>query len=155
MFITNELHRSPIAPLFGDVSRALWFTVELTHPKAWFMVSFREFESDSHDSFSICRTLFVERAESILKFAQLNRHGPVEIELVQIITPAHMNGTNHWKIELLESVMAAKQPGAEGWTAHVFVTQDGNKYCDSMLETAIADMQLGEVLFKAPSCHDH
>lgn len=73
-----------------------------------------------------------------------------KFDSVHIVTPGHVNGTDRWQMDLLDSIRTADEPGAEGQTVDVFETKNGARYAQSMLGTSIEDLRVGGVRFQFP-----
>lgn len=150
MFITNQVHKSPLSDLFGDSSLSHWSAVELALHRPWFLVSFREFESNSSDAFSLGRTIMINSVEALEQLIQGSDDELFKFDSVHIVTPGHVNGTDRWQMDLLDSIRTADEPGAEGQTVDVFETKNGARYAQSMLGTSIEDLRVGGVRFQFP-----
>ncbi|MHB8949715.1 MAG: hypothetical protein ACYC4S_11705 [Rhodoferax sp.] len=150
MFITHLPHKSPMSGLFGDSSKSHWLAVELAMQLPWFLVSYREFESNSVDASSVGRTIMVHTVEALEQLVQESDGGLFKFDSVYIITPGHVNGTDQWQMDLLDCIRTADEPEAPGQVVDVFETRGGARYACSMLETSIEDLRIGAVRFQSP-----
>src|SRR5674476_169082 len=94
MFVTHQAHKSPLSGLFGDSSLSHWSAVELALQRPWFLVSFREFESNSSDAFSCGRTMMINSVEALEQLIHGSDDELFELDSVHIVTPGHVNGTD-------------------------------------------------------------
>lgn len=128
--------------------------VELALSRPWFIVSFEEKEADSsaesEDYLSFKRTMLVDSITSVEQMIRSDTSGLVKFESVQICTPGYMNGTNGWKVEILDSVQEAHHPDLNGHVVDMFVTSEGRKYSHCMMGFPIDELSPGEIRFKAP-----
>ena len=116
------------------------------------MVSIRQSESAEEDGFEIGRTLLLADTLSVEQFI-LQEHGAhIKIDTVQIVTPGHINGSDHWKMDKLRAVWSADEPDFEGQTADLYETSDGVWYAHSMLGTSIDDLKSRTMRFSSPTC---
>lgn len=150
MFITNQAHKSPFSGFLGDSSESHWLAVELALRLPWFLASFQEFESKSVDAFSVERTIMIHSVEALEQLVKESDHGLLKFDSVHIVTPSHVNGTDQWKMDLLDCIRKADDPAAHGQNVDVFETRGGARYACSMLGTSIEDLHIGEVRFQAP-----
>jgi hypothetical protein len=151
MFISHIAYRSPVSDFFAGKAETYWRAVELSLFTPWFMVSFRQSESDVDDGFEVGRTLLLSDVLSADQFFAQD-HGPrIKIDSVQIVTPGHMNGSDHWKMDTLRAAWSAQEPGEEGQTADLYETCDGKWYAHSMLGTPIKDLKSRSIRFVYPS----
>lgn len=149
MFITDTAFRSPVSDLFGDASVTYWHATELALHHSWFLVTVRQVESDD-DAFVVGRTMMLSRASDVEDLIQQNSAGLLRFESVQVITPAHVNGSEHWKMDPLLAVWVADEPSFPGQIAEVYETSEGVKYVISMLGTPIDQLRHQALRFRAP-----
>jgi len=95
--------------------------------------------------------MMINSVEALEQLVQESDDGLIEFDSVHIVTPGHVNGTNRWQMDLLDSIRTADEPGAEGQTVDVFETRDGVRYAHSMLGTSIEDLRIGGMRFQSPS----
>jgi len=154
MFITNEAHRSKFSSLLGGPQQSHWMAIELGLSRPWFIVSVEEMEAgssaESEEYLSFKRTMLVDSIASVEQLIRSDTNGLVKFEYVQICTPGYMNGTNGWRVEILDSVHEAHHPDFGGHAIDLFVTSEGHKYTHCMTELPIAELLPGEIRFKAP-----
>lgn len=154
MFITNEAHRSKFSSLLGGPQQSHWMAIELGLSRPWFIVSFEEREADSsaesEEFLSFKRTMLVDNIASVEQLIRSDANGLVKFEYVQICTPGYMNGTNGWRVEILDTVQEAHHPDFDGHAVDMFVTSEGRKYSHCMTELPIDELLPGEIRFKAP-----
>lgn len=154
MFITNEAHRSKFSSLIGGPQQSHWMAIELALSHPWFIVSFKERETaaraDSEDYLFFKRTMLVDSIASVEQLIHSDTSGLVKFESVQICTPGYMNGTNGWKVEILDSVQEVHHPDFDGHAVDMFVTSEGHKYSHFMSELPLDQVSPGEIRFKAP-----
>jgi len=93
----------------------------------------------------------INSVEALEQLVQESDDGLIEFDSVHIVTPGHVNGTNRWQMDLLDSIRTADEPGAEGQTVDVFETRDGVRYAHSMLGTSIEDLRIGGMRFQSPN----
>nr|WP_315491413.1 hypothetical protein [uncultured Rhodoferax sp.] len=150
MFLANEAHRSPFAKLFRNKFESEFLAVELTLYKTWFLICFSQLDSDAPDALPIQRSMLVDSLELVERMTQTSSNGLLIVNSVQVVTPSHINGTDVWKMEVLDSVITAKDPEDTGQILDVLVTSNGSRYVDSWVETKLDSLQLGEVRFRSP-----
>ncbi len=155
MFITSQAHRSASSSLISLPGQAHWKVVELALNVPWFIVRFTETEWDRRavpaQYFSITRSLLVDSIRTVEQMIDSTSNEQVKFESVEIVLPGYMNGTKDWKVEMLESVHPATHPAADNFSVDVFVTSDGRRFFDRMLEIPIDELVHGETRFKAPT----
>lgn len=151
MFITNIAFKSPVSNLLCSKSETYWQAMELALFRPWFMVSYRQTESDNGQTYELGRTIFLADVQSVEGFVSQECGELLKFDAVQIVTPGHMNGTTHWKMEVLRAVWSAPEPDAPGHCADVFETNDGFFYSHSMLGTAIDGLKDKAIRFIAPT----
>ena len=152
MFISRITYKSPVSDLCASNSETYWRAVELSLFTPWFMVSFRQSESEEGDGFEIGRTLLLADALSLEQFIQQDLGPQIKIDSVQIVTPAHMNGSDHWKMDKLRAVWSAQEPDVEGQTTNLYETSEGVWYANSMLGTSIDNLKAKTIRFSSPTC---
>ena len=155
MFLANEAHRSPFAKLFRGKTESEFLAVELTLFKTWYLICFSQWESDAPDAVSIQRTLLVDSLESVEHMTQSSSTGLLKVNSVQVVTPGHINGTDDWKMAVLDSVVSAEDPSDPEQIFDILVTSDGARYVDSWADTTLDKLQLGEVRFRPPGARHH
>ena len=82
----------------------------------------------------------------------LEEHGArIKIDSVQIVTPGHINCSDHWKMDKLRAVWSAQEPECEGQTADLYETSDGVWYAHSILGTSLDDLTSRTMRFSSPT----
>jgi hypothetical protein len=56
-----------------------------------------------------------------------------------------------WAMEPLVSVWSAQEPDVTGQNVFIFETQSGVRYCDSIMETPVENLIVGELRIKLPT----
>lgn len=150
MFITRPSSRSPISNLFAEVGVGYWHSVELAAGAPWYLVKFRQVQRDDAGEFELNRTMLLTSLEAVEHIAGEGSVGTLRLDSVHVVTPSHLNGSNSWKMELLQAVWMAQEPNAPGQLAEIYEIHGGAKYVYSMMETSIDDLERKTVRFKAP-----
>ncbi len=151
MFITHASNRSHISSLFADPSHGHWRSVELGLHSPWFLVSFRQNDSDADGEYEVNRTVLLTCIDTVAQFVQESHRGTINLDSVQVATPGRLNGSGHWKIEHLIAVWLSNEPDAPGQFAEIFETAGGAMYSNSMIDTSIDELKPETLVFRAPS----
>lgn len=126
MFVTahsNRIH-SPVMPK----DEYLWSMVELELLIPILVISLHEVEGEAGSE--LTRTFFVQPHQ----LQQIASSPGIEIDRIDLFSPAHVNGSDGWKLEAVEAIWRCREPEHEGHTAWLFRVA-GQEYCDSCLNT--------------------
>jgi hypothetical protein len=99
MFTTHRHAEIPLAPLFGG-SQQLWRFVELEQHRPWFYVTVNKGKNGAN-----WRTMFLVSSEDELEWLLRDIIAEAQVEAVQVITPANLNGTGTWQMEQLAELV--------------------------------------------------
>ena len=151
MFITDNAFKSPLSGFISDQSESYWTTVELALHDSWFIVTFRQdWSPDSDGSINIGRTLMLSDLSRIEPLIELRDGGHLELESVQMVSPAHVNGTQDWNMERLSSVWLAEEPSSPGQLAEIYETTAGTTYVSSVQSTPLEAFATKELRYCFP-----
>lgn len=99
MFTTHRHAEIPLAPVFGEPYQ-LWRFVELEQHRPWFCVTLNIGKGRAN-----WRTMYLVASEAELEQILKGVASNAKIENVQVITPAHLNGTGAWQMEALAELV--------------------------------------------------
>ncbi|WP_278959493.1 hypothetical protein [Aquipseudomonas alcaligenes] len=99
MFTTYRHAEIPLAPVFGDHYQ-LWRFVELEQHRPWFCVTVNKGKNGA-----TWRTMLLISTEEELELMLRELVVEAQIEAVQVVTPARLNGTGEWQIEQLAELV--------------------------------------------------
>lgn len=99
MFTTYRHAEIPLAPVFGDHYQ-LWRFVELEQHRPWFCVTVNKGKNGA-----TWRTMLLISTEEELESVLRELVVEAQIEAVQVVTPARLNGTGEWQIERLAELV--------------------------------------------------
>lgn len=99
MFTTHRHAEIPIAPVFGEPYQ-LWRFVELEQHRPWFCVTLNIGKGRAN-----WRTMYLVASEAELEQMLGGLVASAQIEDVQVIIPARLNGTGTWQMESLTELV--------------------------------------------------
>lgn len=99
MFTTHRHAEIPLAPVFEEPHQ-LWRFVELEQQSPWFCVTLNIGKGRAN-----WRTMYLVASESELEQMLEGIAASTKVEDVQVITPAHLNGTGAWQMEPLAELV--------------------------------------------------
>lgn len=137
MFYTRNDAEVIFPGIFSEEGiRSWWYVLQQLHTH-WFHVTYQEkHKSDERDEL-FSNLILISMNDHLIQFSDLP---DFIIEQVYIVTPKHMNGTNHWKMEILKEIWEAEEPGSDGQIAHIFALNNDKKYVDSGLGTPAEEL---------------
>ena len=126
MFVTASSKRihSPVMPK----DEYLWSMMELELLTPILVISAHEVECEGGSE--VTRTFFVQPHE----LQQVASSAGLEIDRIDLFSPAHVNGSDGWKLEAVEAIWRCREPAHKGCTAWLFRVA-GQEYCDSSCTT--------------------
>ena len=128
VFKTHETAKVNIPVGLIDPDESVWnyvFTRLNTH---WFPVVTRS--THEEDGYRELRNFFMAHPEKI-QVLKDSRHW--EIAEVSLVSPAHMNGSDHWQMEPLIEIIKGQESTLEHEQyGYVFVLKNGNRYIRSL-----------------------
>ncbi|MFD3299428.1 hypothetical protein [Aquipseudomonas alcaligenes] len=149
MFQTFRHARIQSHPAFPEP--LLWAEIEHDIHRPWFYVHVVEFGQELEWQ----RMIMIGHERSLQSLLQAQTSRWV-VQGVQLMTPSHVNGTEHWKLEPLEQVLLYGDVGSE--PALVYKVQDGPPYITGDVDLAQSGCS-SEVLFDramlGSSSHEH
>jgi hypothetical protein len=95
MFTTHRHAEIPLPPVFREPYQ-LWRFVELEQHRPWFCVTLNMGKGRAS-----WRTMYLVSSEAELEQMLGDIAIKAKVEAVQVITPARLNGTGAWQMELL------------------------------------------------------
>lgn len=123
MFTTYRHAEIPLAPVFGDHYQ-LWRFVELEQHRPWFCVTVNKGANGA-----AWRTMLLVPSEVELESMLREITTEAQIEVVQIVTPARLNGTGAWRMEPLAELVRVFDSN-ENVSGYDFKTVSGITYSD-------------------------
>jgi len=145
MFETLEIADVGIPDIFSDQGVHSWWYVQRRLHTHWFHVTYSEKYVEDGEEFLLSNIMFFSLVEHLIRFAQLQDK---TIEQIYIITPNHLNGSNHWKMEPLKEIWKGHVPETMGQTAHIFKLNNGKEYVVSGLGTVVSNIINKKCIFK-------
>ena len=127
MFETFETAKQDIPAGFGDPGEYLWDYVYTRLNLHWFHVAAKTREDE--EGYHAIRIFFLSHIDDL---RSLLNSSDWDITEVSLVSPAHMNGANHWKMELLSEVLVGRESKMEHEQyGLVFVLANENRYVSS------------------------
>ena len=113
MFITYEELRSPAAGLLAGGEDG-WTGVELALEAPWFIVSFAPILADEKTpGWSHFETMLYSQVSDVESIVRWDSRKTVHHFEIHVVTPRHLNLTQHWKTERLVAVWTAEDPESQ------------------------------------------
>ena len=129
MFITREAYKSHFSALFLQNGEAAWSATEIALQQTWFLIQFQEIGVSCNSEFALSRTVLLFDFQSVEQLILSVNDSNVRLKSVHIVTPAHVNGTNDWKMDQLRAVWNGIVSVDERETStNIFETVSGKKY---------------------------
>ena len=136
MFETHETARMEIHSALEGPGGSVWDYVYTRLHMHWFHVV-AQGKRDA-DGYRELRNFFLPQIEGLLA---VEESANWEITEASLVTPAHMNGSGHWKMEVLNEVLRGREPGLDHEQyAYVFVLCEGGRYTSSLIGSCATDL---------------
>ena len=128
MFETHETARVNIPVGLVEPDESVWGYVYTRLNTHWFHIVARS--THEEDGYRELRNFFMAHPEGI----QTLKDSPHwEIAEISLVSPTHMNGTNHWAMEPLAQILRGKESKLEHEQfGYVFVLRNGQRYTVSL-----------------------
>lgn len=147
MFETLDIAEVGLPDIFSGQGLRVWWYVQQRLHTHWFHVTYLEKYNEDGEELVFSHLIFFTHQDHLIQFAELPEK---KIEHVYIVTPKHMNGSSHWKMESLKEIWEADEPENRGQHAHIFKLGDGKEYVDSGLGTPASILTNKICLFSMP-----
>ena len=148
MFETNRGYEVMLPEIFGaDEGNQVWERVSTRLHMLWFYVICLPTDKELDQ---LAQILLISDIEGLL---DLQKDNSATIREVYVVSPSHLNGSNAWKMDLLDHVLTGIEPmhdfkeetGIEQMSdfqqhAYIYVMKNGQRLLDSNLETKEADL---------------
>ena len=147
MFATFGNDRVEIPSFFGrDPGEAVWRNVWLRLFTPYFHVLMSPRNTDADQcSFTVLTT--------DVRQLQLAADNPdAKIEDVQLVSPGHLNGTGHWRMDGLASIHAGIEAIEDDQQQYalVYVLRNGSRLLDASVATAEHELEKSRAVFVVP-----
>lgn len=141
MFETYTETEIPFGKKYEEVGIKVWGFVERRIHSHWFHVTCEAIDSERKE---YTPNLFYSDVKQLLA---LNEHNKTSVNIltVEIVTPCHMNGSDHWKMEPLKELWLAWSPKPKNSYTHIFILENGKRYVEPDIGTSenkLTDRQL-------------
>ncbi|WP_041390629.1 hypothetical protein [Polaromonas sp. JS666] len=114
---------------------------QVVHNQPWFVVKILQtVVSEDEEETKMHRTMLFSGIGDVDDFMRYKSGEVFIVDAAFIVTPAHMNGTNGWKMDRLSAVWVAKEPRAPTQVAQIYETCEGVSYGISALETPVEEL---------------
>jgi hypothetical protein len=148
MFITSESFRSPVSAFFCEPGSTGWIATELALHQNWFLALFEQTEAaEGGDGFSCERTMLFTDFRSVEQLIDSGQDSGIRLKSLHILTPAHVNGTDSWKMDQIGAVWLGREPHPEYIPLDVFETTTGEKYSASLMGLPGDELQIESIKF--------
>lgn len=149
---TTEKSNQYTPPFTGeDLTTSYWHATELAINKPWFIAKVLDTEGTGENTNEYGRTLLLSNIKQIRQLLEKPSDAMPRLLKVDIVTPDYVNGSQGWKIDRLIKVWSALEPQAELQRALVYETDSQVCYCESLLDTEIADLHVDTLIFELPN----
>jgi len=127
MFETLEAARVKVPFELAEPDEYVWEFVYTRLHMHWFHVTAKR--KREIDGYQEVRNFFFVHIEDLLVISESSNWTIVE---VCFVSPAHMNGTDHWTMKPLTQILKGREAKLENIQyGYVFVMQNGKRYVDS------------------------
>lgn len=151
MFITREAYKSPVSALFLNRGELVWSVAELALQQIWFIANLEEVDSEGDNGNASLRTMLVFDFESVAHFLNAEQDGKVRLKSVHIVTPGHINGSDHWQMDQLRAVWQGREFVDEyEIPTDVFETVSGKKYTSTFCSHSAEELNAEILKFRFP-----
>lgn len=126
-----------------DGEKSWWYVKKRLH-MCWFHVICEMTYADGCTSHEI---FFLDQIDHL---SDLNNNAQYRIVEVELVSPAHMNGSDYWNMEpLLEIQEGIVRKADSQYHVHTYILKDGRRYIDSVMsETDKPEIKTTTSLFK-------
>jgi len=159
MFITNEACKSTFPRFFAAPDELYWTAAKLALNVPWFLVSICRPEPFNDDEpIEIRETMMFADVRDVAGLIDACAKGELKLVAAHVVTPAHVNGSNGWRMDQLRAVWHAREPMAPQQNVVIYETLGGACYGKSSLETPLEALANRTLSFRIPdqlSEHDN
>jgi len=121
----------------------LWSYISMSLHSPWFFVTYTQHEGDE----SLQQILFIMFAEDL---EDLKKVEGIQINNVYLVSPPHLNKSDHWRMESLEKILTGLEPEYDQ-PRYVYILENGNRYLDSGFCEKESELRSIEVAFISTS----
>lgn len=151
MFITRDAQKSALSAIFLAEGETGWLSTELALEQIWFLVHLEETDFTNGSDFSCNRTVLLFDFRSVERLILSREHTNVQLRSVHIVTPAHVNGSDSWKMDQLRAVWHGREQVEQFEVPmNIFETISGRKYPSSFSALSIDELSTGTLKFDLP-----
>ncbi|TAH13897.1 MAG: hypothetical protein EAZ11_00790 [Curvibacter sp.] len=151
MFITREAHKSPVSALFSNRGELVWSVAELALQQIWFLAHLEEVDPKDGDRNGNLRTMILFDFGNVEHLLNAPQDATVRLKSVHIVTPGHINGSDHWEMEKLQAVWQGREMIEEHeFPTDIFETVSGKKYSFSHCSNSAAELDGDTLKFRLP-----
>ena len=145
MFRTIEMSKIELPPVFEGSDRHYWDCVQLCLSVPYFHVQCRA--KNCEESEDTGGTFIYSNLNQLIE--ALN-DPTLQISSVLLLSPGRINGTDCWKLEALDSVLAGIEcKKAHQQIAYVFALKSGDRYLDALFATKESELRSIKLLAEA------
>lgn len=134
MFRTHRHAEIPINTLYGDGIQ-LWSAVEHSLHAPWLYVTVLE---QQHEQ--TFRNMLLVQEVTVFEALLCAQNEEMQVEDVQLVSPAHMNDSTGWRMEALSELA---QLNHSGMACFIYQVVGGKRYLDC-LEASIPEEKFGQ-----------
>ncbi len=151
MFITREAYKSPVSALFSNRGELVWSVAEIALQQIWFLAHLEEVDPRDRNGNASLRTMMLFDFENVEHLLNAEQDATVRLKSVHIVTPGHINGSDHWEMEKLQAVWQGHELIEEQeFPTDIFETVSGKKYSFTLSSHSVAELDGNTLKYRLP-----
>ena len=148
MFESFDVAEISIPKQIRKTGQHAWSTINVQLHMPWYFVSYTD------ERRSDCQKACISLFQQIEQLVDLSQSQDVNINEVNLVSPAYLNGKNSWTMDVIKEIWTAIEPKSKTkQLAFIYILQSGNRYVDSSFDTNEADLINPVLSFKTALKH--